>query len=125
MPAALVLFAHGARDPRWAEPLQQLRAALLRARPQRRIEIAYLELQAPDLPRALASLAGEGFVHIDIVPVFWSRGAHVERDLPAIVQAHAAAHPASRIRVLPVLAELPGMADFVARALLACSADGA
>ena len=122
MPApALILFAHGARDPRWGEALALLRGALLRAAPARRIEIAFLELQTPDLPHTLAALASEGYHRIDIAPIFWARGGHVARDLPALVQACTSAQPQLRVRVLPVLAELPGMNDFVTSALLAAA----
>jgi sirohydrochlorin cobaltochelatase len=116
--SAIVLFAHGARDVAWAQPLEQLRAALQRSRPRAPIVIAYLELQAPDLPQALAELAAAGVMQVDIAPVFWSRGSHIARDLPALVSAFANLAPQVSVRVLPVLAELPGMGDFVARAIL-------
>jgi len=117
--SAIILFAHGARDVRWAQPLERLRDAIAAARPGSRIAIAFLELQAPDLPGALATLADEGVTQIDIAPIFWSRGGHIARDLPALVAAFAAGAPGVRVRVLPVLAELPGMDAFVAQAILA------
>ncbi len=116
---ALILFAHGARDQRWGTALEQLRQALLSQQPAMRIALAFLELQPPTLPEALAALAAEGVAHIDIAPVFWARGGHVAVDLPALVAAFTARHPATTVRILPVLAELPGMNGFIAQALLA------
>ena len=115
---AIVLFAHGARDVRWAQPLERLREALQRTRPGARIGIAYLELQLPGLAETLAELAGAGVTQIDIAPIFWSKGGHIVRDLPALVAAFAGQAPQVRVRVLPVLAELAGMDEFVARAIL-------
>lgn len=116
---AIVLFAHGARDARWALSLEALRDEIARRRPGATLRIAFLELQKPDLPETLAALSVEGFRRIDIAPVFWSKGNHVARDLPALVSAFAQAHPQARLRILPVLAELPGMQAFVAEAILA------
>jgi hypothetical protein len=57
---AVVLFAHGARDPAWANPFHALRDALLRAQPERRVEIAFLELMSPSLPDLVAELCWAG-----------------------------------------------------------------
>ena len=120
---AMVLFAHGARAARWAQPLLRLQDELAQRAPGLRIEIAYLELQAPDLPQVLEDLARAGIARIRIAPVFWSLGGHVVRDLPALVDEFHARRPAVRVEVLPVLAELPGLLEFLAAALL--GADGA
>ncbi len=118
---ALVLFAHGARDARWAQPLALLKAELKRLQPHLRVEVAFLELQSPGLPETLTEIHAQGATRIHIAPVFWSLGGHVARDLPALIDAFRLQHPGSRIEVLPVLAELPGMNDFLARAMLAQS----
>jgi sirohydrochlorin cobaltochelatase len=110
---ALILFAHGARGAAWAEPLERLRAELQRRQPLARVEIAYLELQSPDLAQALDALAAGGARSIHVVPVFWSRGAHIERDLVAIVQEFLSRTRGVAVRTLPVLADLPGMNEFL------------
>jgi len=116
--SAIVLFAHGARDARWAQPLERLRAALTAARPGTTIRLAFLELQTPGLSETLAELAGAGVTRIDIAPIFWSRGGHIARDLPALVTAFGARAPQVQVSVLPVLAELAGMDAFVVEAIL-------
>jgi sirohydrochlorin cobaltochelatase len=116
---AIVLFAHGARDARWGQSLEALRAQIATRRPQAQLRIAFLELQQPRLPETLAALAAEGVDAIDIAPIFWSQGGHIVRDLPALVDGFRAGHPQVRVRVLPVLAELPGMHAFVADAIAA------
>jgi sirohydrochlorin cobaltochelatase len=121
---AIVLFAHGARDARWAQPLETLRDSIQRARPQSRIAIAFLELQEPRLPETLAALAAEGVRHVDIAPIFWARGGHIARDLPALVAAFHDESPQVSVRLLPVLSELAGMDAFVAGAIAAQVAAG-
>ncbi|HYA59862.1 MAG TPA: CbiX/SirB N-terminal domain-containing protein [Burkholderiaceae bacterium] len=117
--AAIILFAHGARDARWALPLQQLQRALALASPQTSVQIAFLELQKPSLAEALAAIAATGCKQIDVAPIFWSQGGHIAQDLPKMVREFAAREPAIDIRVLPVLSELPGMEQFVVQAILA------
>jgi sirohydrochlorin cobaltochelatase len=116
--SAIVLFAHGARDLRWAQPLERLREAIAGARPGTPVRVAFLELQAPGLAETLAELTAAGVSRIDIAPIFWSMGGHVVRDLPALVAAFAEQMPQVHVRVLPVLAELADMDRFVAQAIL-------
>jgi sirohydrochlorin cobaltochelatase len=93
MPVGLLLFAHGARDVRWAEPFQRLCAAVARAAPDTRVALAYLELMRPDLDAAAAELAASGCRRIVVVPVFLGQGGHVREDLPRVVKDAADRHP--------------------------------
>lgn len=95
----IVLFAHGARDPRWAEPFERL-ADKLRALVGQgaQVSLAYLELMSPDLPTAVAAQVAAGCESITVVPVFFGQGGHVRRDLPVVLDACRAAHPGVEIR---------------------------
>jgi len=84
---ALVLFAHGARDPRWAEPLARIRQ-LISQRVDSTIEVhqAFLELMSPTLPELVARLDSAQIGVITVVPIFLGQGSHVRNDLPKIIQ---------------------------------------
>jgi sirohydrochlorin cobaltochelatase len=114
---ALILFAHGARDPRWAQTLHALRQAILARRPQSRVELAFLELQSPELADALGAAVAAGCTRIDIAPVFWASGGHIVNDLPPILADFRRSFPQVQVAVLPVLSELPGVTDFIAGVL--------
>lgn len=116
---AIILFAHGARDARWAGTLGALREGVLRHCPAARVELAFLEFQPPTLPEAVAAATAAGCGRIDVLPVFWASGGHVADDLPPLLQRIGVAHPQVELRLLPVLSELPGLLDFVARATAA------
>lgn len=119
MTDTLVLFAHGARDPRWAEPLERL-AALLRARqPGLRVTPAFLEFMSPSLPEAIDAAVAHGARHIRVVPVFLAAGGHVKRDLPDMLAAARARHPAVALDQAPVLGEDAGVLAAMAEAALA------
>src|SRR5207245_630829 len=53
---AIVLFAHGARDPRWAEPFEAVAARVRAAAPAGEVAVAFLELMAPTLAQAVDRL---------------------------------------------------------------------
>jgi sirohydrochlorin cobaltochelatase len=120
----IVLFAHGARDPRWAEPFERL-ADKLRglAGVDIAVSLAYLELMSPDLPTAVAAQVAAGCGSITVVPVFFGQGGHVRRDLPVVLDACRAAHPGIEIRgAVPVgedEAVLDALASYCLRQLSA------
>ena len=103
--AAMVLFAHGARDPRWAAPFEAVAAAVRAAEPSRPVVIAFLELMRPDLAEAVDGLAAAGSTRIDIVPLFLGTGGHLRKDLPPLVEAARGRHPAVSIHLHPAIGE--------------------
>jgi sirohydrochlorin cobaltochelatase len=114
---ALVLFAHGARDARWSQSMHALATAIRAQAGQASVRTAFLELQTPTLLEALEAAASEGALRIHIVPVFWAGAGHVENDLPPILNAFTARYPQVAVLTLPVLSELPGMMEFIARSI--------
>jgi sirohydrochlorin cobaltochelatase len=105
MKQALILFAHGARDPRWAAPFERLREIAEAALPGTVVRLAFLELMSPRLPEAVAELVGDGCERVSLVPVFLGQGGHVLRDLPVLVEELRGAHPALEITVAPAVGE--------------------
>lgn len=109
----LIVFAHGARDPRWAEPFARIADRIAALRPALAVRLAFLELMQPDLDTAIGELVSQGCTRITIVPAFLGQGGHVRRDLPALVAQAALAHP----RVALVLATAVGESDTVVEAI--------
>lgn len=109
---AVILFAHGAREPEWARPFEELRDRL-RAQGLR-VELAYLEVMKPDLAETAKGLAAEGAKAVTIVPLFLAQGKHVKRELPEMVVALGRAHPGVDFRVTPALGDDPEILDAIA-----------
>lgn len=105
----LILFAHGARDPRWAAPFEAIAAAVRERSPALEVRLAYLELMTPDLAAAADDLAAHGVAQIDVLPLFLGTGGHLRRDLPPLVDAIAARHPDVTIRLHGAAGEAPAM----------------
>ena len=114
----VILFAHGARDPAWAQPFQALREALRSARPEGRVELAFLELMEPGLPDLVATLADEGVREVVVVPVFLGRGGHLRRDFPILMEAAQARAPGVTLRATPAVGELPAVIAAMSGAIL-------
>jgi sirohydrochlorin cobaltochelatase len=108
-PHGLLLFAHGARDPRWAAPFEAVAAAVRTARPAAAVRLAYLELMAPDIASAAAELAGAGCTRIEIVPLFLGAGGHVRNDVPALLQGLRERHPGVVFTLHAAVGEAPAV----------------
>ena len=115
MKQGLVLFAHGARAARWAEPFERLCALVAERAPAVAVRLAYLELMQPDLPTAVADLVRAGAVDIRIVPIFFGQGGHVREDLPEVVATLKRDHPQVTIHCAAPAGEDPAVIEALAR----------
>lgn len=112
--AGIVLFAHGARDRRWAEPFEKLRELLRARRPDIEIELAFLEHMTPDLATVATALAARGVRKVRIVPLFFGRGGHLRNDFPLQVTRAQAAAPAIVFEIAEAAGEDPAVIDALA-----------
>lgn len=104
---AIILFAHGARDPLWAAPFQSLQK-MLAARPHAgRVELAFLELMKPDLDSVADLVVAEGCREIHLIPLFMAQGGHLRHDLPLTLQAIQQRHPDIVIHIAPAIGDVP------------------
>lgn len=117
METALILFAHGARDPEWANPMRRVRAAIRQRVPDVSVELAFLEFMAPTLPDCAAALAAGGAAKIVVLPMFIARGGHLKQEVPAMLEALRLAHPGVEFE----LAGAVGEHDTVVRAMAAAA----
>ena len=111
----LLLFAHGARDPRWAEPFDAVARRVAHAEPAWQVRLAYLEFMSPTLREAGDALAAAGCTRVDVVPLFLGAGGHVRKDLPALLAELGAAHPSVHWALQRAIGEAPGVIDAMAR----------
>ena len=125
----LILFAHGARDPRWAAPFEAVAARVRVHRPGAAVRLAYLEFMAPTLPEAGAELAAAGCVEVAVLPMFLGSGGHVRKDLPLLMQQMRAAQPGVAFTLHAAVGEtdsvVAAMADVALHALVPARAETA
>ncbi|AIY43194.1 Sirohydrochlorin cobaltochelatase [Collimonas arenae] len=111
---ALILFAHGARDPAWAAPFEALQQLIKQQQPALRVDLAFLELMQPNLPDLLQQLVADGIGKVSVVPVFLGQGGHVRRDLPALIAQAQQQHPQLSITVAQAVGEQPDVLQTIA-----------
>lgn len=119
MTQGLLLFAHGARDPRWAIPFDAIALQARAARPGWQVELAFLEFMQPDLRTAGRRLAEAGCTQVDIVPLFLGAGGHVRKDLPALLQELEGRFAAVAWRLRPAIGEVASVVAAMAEAAVA------
>ena len=115
---AIVLFAHGSRDPLWHRPMQAVAERVALRLPGAKVACAYLELSTPSLLDAVQALVEQGCTHVRVVPMFLGVGKHVREDLPLMLQALRDAHPHVAFEPLPAVGEHPDLLDLMANIAL-------
>ena len=115
----IVLFAHGARDPQWAEPFARIRDRIRASRPEYPIELAYLEIMTPTLEEAIATVIADGAMAVTVYPLFMAQGGHLKQDLPRILDAIRATNPRIPIALAPPIGEVPEIIEAIAGWILA------
>jgi sirohydrochlorin cobaltochelatase len=114
----VLLFAHGARDPRWSAPFEAVARRIAADRPDVAVALGFLEFMAPDLRGAGQVLVDAGCDRVDVVPLFLGAGGHVRNDVPALLAGLAAAHPHVAWTLRPAIGEAPLVIEAMARAAL-------
>ena len=111
---AIILFAHGSRDPQWHKPIQSVAERITQRSPATLVRCAYLELTEPDLPQVAQALVAEGATSLCVVPMFLGVGRHAREDLPALIDALHVAHPHVQISCQPAVGEQEVLLDLLA-----------
>jgi sirohydrochlorin cobaltochelatase len=118
MKTGLLLFAHGARDPRWALPFEAVAAAVRSQRPAQPVCLAFLEFMAPDIRTAAGELAAAGCEQVDVLPLFLGAGGHVRKDLPPLLDELRARHERVTFTLHPAVGEAPRLVSAMAEIAL-------
>lgn len=119
---ALILFAHGARDQRWAAPFERLQHIIQEQLPDVTVSLAFLELMTPRLPELVQQLEDNGYAEATVVPVFFGQGGHVLRDLPAMVEQLRLDHPEMTFKIAGAVGEDPQVLNAIAAYCIECLA---
>jgi sirohydrochlorin ferrochelatase len=103
----LLVIAHGSRDPRHAATVHALTRRVAAARPGLRVETAFLDFNAPSVPRAVGALAADGVREAVALPLLLTRAFHAKSDIPAVLRESTAALPSLRLHTADVLGPSP------------------
>ncbi|MFL4907790.1 sirohydrochlorin chelatase [Streptomyces sp. MMS24-I2-30] len=101
---ALVVIAHGSRDPRHAATVHALVRRVRSLRPGLRVATAFLDFDVPSVHGVLEGLAADGVRDVVALPLLLTRAFHAKADVPAVLRD---APPRLRIRQAEVLGPAP------------------
>jgi sirohydrochlorin cobaltochelatase len=118
MKTGLLLFAHGARDTRWALPFEAVAAAVRHQRPAQPVRLAFLEFMAPDIRAAAGELVAAGCDQVDVLPLFLGAGGHVRKDLPPLLDELRTRHDRVTFTLHPAVGEAPRLVSAMAEIAL-------
>ncbi|MEV6110499.1 sirohydrochlorin chelatase, partial [Streptomyces sp. NPDC051940] len=104
---ALLLIAHGSRDPRHRATVAALTRRVAALRPGLRVAAGYLDFDTPAVDAALTRLAASGVREVVAVPLLLTRAFHAKTDIPSVLAAASARLPGLTVRRAPVLGPSP------------------
>jgi len=119
---AIILFAHGARDPEWAQPFRRIQELLEARQPGVTVMLAFLEIMQPSLTEAVSQLAHAGHRTITIAPLFMAQGGHLKNDVPKLLEAIRARHAGVELTLLPAIGDVEPVLDAIAAWLVGATA---
>ncbi len=114
---ALLVVAHGSRDPRHAVTVRALCDRVRALRPGLRVAAAFLDHCAPDVPQVIDRLATEGVREVTAVPLLLTRAFHAISDVPSALRTSALRHEYLTIRQTDVLGPSPLLVEALERRL--------
>lgn len=90
---AILLVSHGSHSPKTKQEVQSL-LEILKSRTGFSIfELAFLDVESPDIPTGLDTCVTKGASSVLVLLNFLNSGRHVNQDIPAIVQAAKLKYP--------------------------------
>ena len=110
---ALLLIAHGSRQPDANADLHHMAAAIRERQAYAIVEPAFLELAKPSIVDAGTHCVEQGAGQVILLPYFLSAGVHVLRDLTEARTALARQFPDVEFRLAEPLGRHPGLVAIV------------
>lgn len=106
---AVVLVAHGSRDPRAAAATRSLVRAVAAVRPGLDVRAAFLDHTPPRPGQVLSALAGAGHRAATVVPLLLTAAYHGRVDVPAVLAAARADGVTLPVRLTDVIGPVGGV----------------
>lgn len=109
----VIVVDHGSKRAAANEQLVALVQEFKEASGRRIVEAAHMELEEPTIQQAFDACVAQGATTVIVHPFFLSPGRHATEDVPALVEAAAAAHPGVDFVLTPLLGQSPKMTDLI------------
>lgn len=94
----LVLLAHGSSDPAWQAPFVAMTQSIATNQPHP-VRLAFMELCSPGLEDIARELPAHESCDVEVLPLFFSAGRHLRRDVPLQIEQLHQSYPWLNIRL--------------------------
>ena len=115
--SALLLIAHGSKDPAWKRPFEAIAERLAKTA-EGPVVLTYLESACPSVPEGLTYLMAQEPQQVLVAPLFLAGGRHARIDIPELMKQMRSEHPQVHWQLLPTIGELPAVQEAIASAVL-------
>lgn len=95
----VVIVDHGSKREESNAMLEQFGQLYTQTTGRGIVETAHMEIAAPSILDAVDKCVQRGATHVVIAPYFLSKGRHIQKDIPLLVQQAREVHPGMRIEV--------------------------
>ncbi len=113
MKSAVIILGHGSRSAGADKAIQRTAAEVKKRGGYEIVEQAYLQHTSPGLMDAIEVCARQNAGRIVIVPFFMQPGAHVTRDIPALIEQARKKHPGVEVLMTDFVGSHRLMAEIV------------
>ncbi|HLE41225.1 MAG TPA: CbiX/SirB N-terminal domain-containing protein [Nitrospirota bacterium] len=113
MKSAVIILGHGSRSAGADKAIQRIVVEVKKRGGHEIVEQAFLQHTLPALMETIESCARKNAERIVIVPYFMQPGAHVTRDIPALIEQARKKHPGIEILMTDFVGSHPLMAEIV------------
>lgn len=113
MKKAVLLLGHGSRRSEASSAMWQVADILRGSGAYDIVQPAYMSFNRPSIPEAIDSCVAMGAERIIMAPYFLHMGAHVTKDLPAMMEDGRQRHPGVEIVLGQHIGFHPKIAEIV------------
>ncbi|OGI20662.1 MAG: hypothetical protein A3B68_08940 [Candidatus Melainabacteria bacterium RIFCSPHIGHO2_02_FULL_34_12] len=104
---SLILIAHGSKDPLWQKSFEELNQKLKKDFSKDKINLAFMDLNSPDLDAIILKLYKTGKKKFKVLPMFMASGRHMEQDIPRQINQIKEKYVEVEIELLKPIGEHP------------------
>ena len=108
---AVLVISHGSHSPQTKKEVEHLVELLKTKTGIKVLELAFLEIETPDIPTGLDICVQKGATEVLVLLNFLNSGRHVSRDIPVIVQQAQEKHPNVKFSISQPIGQHERIAD--------------
>jgi sirohydrochlorin ferrochelatase len=113
MKSAVIILGHGSRSEGADQSIQRIAVEVKKRGGYEIVEQAFLQHTPPALMDTIEACARQNAGRVVIVPFFMQPGAHVTRDIPALIEQARKKHPGVEILMTDFVGSHPLMVEVV------------